>query len=132
MQRVTGIGGIFFKARDADALRAWYRRHLGLDIQEWGGLALAPPVVPDDDGPPPLSAHTTWCIFPADSDYFGGSASAPFMINYRVVDLDALLDVLRAEGCLVDPKTEVSEYGKFGWVTDPEGNRIELWQAPDV
>ena len=130
MQRVSGIGGIFFKARDVEALRAWYRRHLGMDIQEWGGLALPPPASAPDGSPPPLSAHTTWCIFPADSDYFGGAGSASFMINYRVVDLDALLRVLRAEGCAVDDKTEVSEYGKFGWVTDPEGNRIELWQAP--
>src|SRR3954466_5596592 len=99
MQRVTGIGGIFFKARDAEALRAWYRRHLGLDIQEWGGLAFAPPPTRPANSPAPLGSHTTWCIFPAASDYFG-SGSAPFMINYRVTDLDALLGVLRQEGCL--------------------------------
>ena len=64
MQRVTGIGGIFIKARDADALRAWYRRHLGLDIQEWGGLAFAPPPTLPPDGPAPLASHTTWCVFP--------------------------------------------------------------------
>lgn len=130
MQRVTGIGGIFFKARDVDGQRAWYRRHLGLDIQEWGGVALAPPPAQRDGSPAPLASHTTWCIFPADSDYLGGRASVQFMINYRVADLDALLKVLRREGCLVDEKTEVSEYGKFGWVTDPEGNRVELWQPP--
>jgi predicted enzyme related to lactoylglutathione lyase len=128
MQRVTGIGGIFFKARDADGLREWYRRHLGLDIQDWGGLSFPPPHTAA--GAEPLAAHTTWCIFPADSDYFGGPRSAPFMVNYRVADLDALLAVLRREGCTVDEKTEVSEYGKFGWVVDPEGNRIELWQPP--
>jgi catechol 2,3-dioxygenase-like lactoylglutathione lyase family enzyme len=131
MQRVTGIGGIFFKARDADELRAWYRRHLGLDIQEWGGLALAPPPTRAPDSAAPLASHTTWCIFPHDSDYFGAERSAAFMINYRVPDLDALLAVLREEGCAVDDKTEASEYGKFGWVTDPEGNRIELWQPPN-
>ena len=130
MQRVTGLGGIFFKARDADGLRAWYRRHLGLDIQEWGGIALAPPPMQPEDSASPLASHTTWCIFPADSDYFGGERSASFMINYRVADLDALLALLRAEGCTVDDRTEASEYGKFGWVTDPEGNRIELWQPP--
>jgi hypothetical protein len=130
MQRVTGIGGVFFKARDAEGLRSWYRRHLGLDIQEWGGLALAPPPTLPPDSRAPLASHTTWCVFPADSDYFGGTGSASFMINYRVADLDALLRLLRSEGCLVDEKTEVSEYGKFGWVTDPEGNRIELWQPP--
>lgn len=130
MQRVTGIGGIFFKARDVDALRAWYRRHLGMDIQEWGGVALPPAPALPADAPAPLASHTTWCVFPADSDYFGTARSVSFMINYRVEDLDALLRVLRREGCLVDEKTEVSEYGKFGWVTDPEGNRVELWEPP--
>ncbi len=130
MERVTGIGGIFFKARDADELRAWYRRHLGLDIQEWGGIAIAPPPAQPADSAAPLASHTTWCIFPDDSDYFGAEPRASFMINYRVADLDALLAVLREEGCDVDEKTDVSEYGKFGWVTDPEGNRVELWQPP--
>ena len=77
-----------------------------------------------------LASHTTWCIFPADSDYFGGTRGAPFMVNYRVADLDGLLALLKREGCAVDDKTEVSEYGRFGWVTDPEGNRVELWQPP--
>jgi catechol 2,3-dioxygenase-like lactoylglutathione lyase family enzyme len=129
MQRVTGIGGVFFKARDPDALRAWYSRHLGLDIQEWGGLAFPPPPAPAAAIPAPPSAHTTWCIFPGDSSYFG-AGGAPFMINYRVADLDGLLALLRDEGCAVDDKTDSSEYGKFGWVTDPEGNRIELWEPP--
>ncbi|MFN8179603.1 MAG: VOC family protein [bacterium] len=125
MPRVTGIGGIFFKARDPDALRAWYRRHLGLDIQEWGGVTFVwnPP-----DAPAPNGA-TVWSIFPADTKYFDPSPS-PFMINYRVEDLDALLAALRAEGCAVDEKVESTEYGRFGWVMDPEGNRIELWQPP--
>ena len=73
------------------------------------------------------ASHSAWCIFQADSDYLG---AAPFMINYRVADLDALLAVLRQEGCAVDDKTDSSEFGKFGWVTDPEGNRVELWQPP--
>ena len=130
MQRVTGIGGVFFKARDAEGLRAWYKRHLGLDIQEGGGLAFPPAPTLSANSKSPLASHTTWCIFPADSDYFGGVGSPTFMINYRVADLDRLLMVLKGEGCLVDEKTEVSEYGKFGWVTDPEGNRVELWQPP--
>ena len=124
-QRVTGIGGIFFKARDPDALRAWYRRHLGLDIQEWGGLAFRW----HDAGVPEPDGATVWSIFPADSTYFAPS-SAPFMINYRVRDLDALLSALRAEGCAVDERTETSEFGQFGWVMDPEGHRIELWEPP--
>src|SRR6195952_4912574 len=129
MQRVTGIGGVFFKARDPEGLRAWYRRHLGLDVQEWGGLAFPPAPTQPAASTPPLAAHTTWLNIASDSDYCGGRG-APFMINYRVADLDALLALLRREGCVVDEKTEVSEYGKFGWVTDPEGNRVELWQPP--
>jgi len=122
VERVTGIGGIFFKARDPEALREWYRRHLGLDVQEWGGLAFRwndPPGAAE-------TGSTVWSIFPASSDYF----TRPFMINYRVADLAAVLDALRAEGCDVDERTEISDFGRFGWVTDPEGNRIELWQPP--
>lgn len=125
MNRVVGIGGIFFKARDANALRAWYRRHLGLDIKDWGGVTFH---WHEPDAPTPDGA-TVWSIFPATSTYFAPSA-APFMVNYRVLDLHAVLEALRAEGCDVDPKTETSEYGQFGWVMDPEGNRIELWQPP--
>lgn len=123
--RVVGIGGIFFKARDPEALREWYRTHLGLDIATWGGMAF--------DGiassPAGRQASTAWSIFPADSTYFAPS-SAPFMINYRVENLDDVLAALRAEGCEVDDRSEPSEFGRFGWVMDPEGNRIELWEPP--
>jgi predicted enzyme related to lactoylglutathione lyase len=118
--RVTGIGGVFFKAKDPDALRAWYRKHLEIDVQDWGGAALP---WQDKDG------MTVWTIFPDTTKYFAPSAS-PFMVNYRVADLDAVLAVLREEGCNVDQKSETSEFGKFGWVMDPEGNRIELWEPP--
>ncbi|MFH1143722.1 MAG: VOC family protein [Candidatus Eisenbacteria bacterium] len=123
MTRVTGIGGIFIKAQDPEALRDWYREHLGLDIQEWGGVIFhwQTPERPDPHG------ATVWSVFPRTSPYFAPS-TAPFMVNYRVADLDALLDQLRAEGCEVDSQTEASEYGKFGWVMDPEGNRVELWE----
>ncbi len=125
MTRVLGIGGIFFKAKDADALRAWYQRHLGIDVQEWGGTSFPwhTPERPEPDG------TTVWSIFEAESTYFAPS-TAPFMINYRVENLRALLDTLRAEGCTVDDRVEESEFGAFGWVMDPEGNRIELWQPP--
>ncbi len=125
MQRVTGIGGVFFKARNPDGLRDWYRRHLGLDIQDWGGLAFQwqRPEAPEPHG------ATVWTIFPASTQYFDPSP-APFMINYRVADLDGVLAALRAEGCTVDERSEASEFGKFGWVMDPEGNRLELWQPP--
>ena len=116
-KRVVGICGVFFKARDPERLRAWYREHLGLEINEWGGVRF--------DGPGIL----VWSIFPADTQYFDPSPS-PFMINYRVESLDAVLAALRSEGCEVDERVETSEYGKFGWVMDPEGHRVELWEPP--
>ena len=122
MSRVNGIGGIFFKARDPEALRTWYRDHLGLDIQSWGGLAF-------QSNAEPANSVTVWTIFPSSTDYFDPSP-APFMINYRVSDLAHLLDTLRSEGCTVDDRMEESEFGKFGWVMDPEGNRLELWEPP--
>lgn len=125
MKRVTGIGGIFIKARDPDALRAWYRRHLGMDIGDWGGVAFRW----DADNPAAIGT-TVWSIFKQESDYFAPS-TAPFMVNYRVDDLHALLAALRSEGCAVDDKVDESEYGKFGWVVDPEGNKLELWQPPE-
>jgi predicted enzyme related to lactoylglutathione lyase len=125
MKRVTGIGGIFFKAHNPDSLRAWYHQHLGIDIEPWGGHAFQ---WRSDDNPTG-GGTTVWNIFKADSKYFEPS-KAQFMINYRVEDLDKLLEVLKSEGCTVDPKVEDSEFGKFGWVMDPEGNRIELWQPP--
>jgi predicted enzyme related to lactoylglutathione lyase len=125
MKRVTGIGGVFIKARDPDALREWYRKHLGLDVLPWGGVAFR-----WADGDTPARTGTTiWSLMPESSDYFAPSR-ASFMINYRVDDLPALLAALRAEGCNVVDKTDDSEYGRFGWVLDPEGNKIELWQPP--
>ena len=125
MKRVTGIGGIFFKAKDAAALQAWYKQHLGIDVQEWGGTAFT---WTDADGKP-TGGTTIWSIGSAQGDDFSPS-TAPFMINYRVEDLAALLQARRAEGCNVLEKTDDSEYGKFGWVMDPEGNKVELWQPP--
>lgn len=126
MKRVTGIGGVFFKAKDPKTLAGWYRTHLGMNIEEWGGMAFHW-VTPEN---PSGTGMTIWSLFPEDTKYFSPS-QANFMINLRVVDLQALLTVLREEGCDVDTKTEDSEYGKFGWVMDPEGNRVELWQPPE-
>jgi len=125
MKRVTGIGGIFFKARDPKALGAWYKTHLGIDVQPWGGAAFR------WNGPdnPGGAGTTAWNPFAADTDYFAPS-QAPFMVNYRVADLHALLAALRAEGVQVEDKVEESEYGKFGWAVDPEGNKFELWEPP--
>lgn len=110
MERITGIGGVFIKAEDAPALRDWYRDHLGIDVDPtWGGAPVG---------------DVIWSIFPATSAYF----DKPCMINYRVSDLDAMLAQLRAAGVAVDEKVDDNEFGRFGWATDPEGNRIELWQ----
>lgn len=124
MQRVTGLGGIFFKSADPKALGAWYREHLGLEVTEWGGAIF------NWGGADSAPGMTLWTPFSQDTTYMAPS-TAPFMINFRVADLDALLAALRAEGCNVMDKTESSEFGKFGWVIDPEGNKVELWQPPE-
>ena len=124
--RVTGIGGIFFKAKDPEALARWYRDHLGISIEAMVALFTWRS---GKDGR--RTGHTVWSIFPDDTSYFGKDG-ASFMINYRVKDLDAVIRALRKEGVSVDPKIEELEYGRFGWVVDPEGNRIELWEPPTV
>ena len=125
MRRVTGIGGISFKARDPGALRDWYRTHLGIDVKPWGGAALDW----TDEAGRPVAGTTAWSVGALDGDDFG-PAKPPFMVNYRVADLTGLLAALRAEGCTVLDKTDESEYGKFGWAIDPEGNKVELWEPP--
>jgi predicted enzyme related to lactoylglutathione lyase len=122
MKRVTGIGGIFFKAKDAPALQAWYKQHLGIDVQSWGGTAFS---WADADGEP-TAGTTVWSI---GADSFGPSNTS-FMINYRVEDARALAAVLKQEGCQVLDKIDESEFGTFAWVIDPEGNKVELWQPP--
>ena len=124
MKRVVGIGGIFFKSKDPQALGEWYREHLGVPVEAWGGASFSWQS-PDN---PTGTGTTLWTPFKESTTYFGGSAS--FMVNFRVHDLKALIAALRAEGCKVDDKVDESEYGKFGWVTDPEGNRVELWEPP--
>jgi predicted enzyme related to lactoylglutathione lyase len=124
MARVTGIGGIFFKARDRAALAAWYRDQLGVPVQDWHGAQFFFRDAPQGD-----NGYTVWSLFKSDSDYFG-SGPQPFMVNLRVDDLHALLAKLRAAGSTVDEKTHEDEFGRFGWVTDPEGNRVELWEPP--
>ena len=126
MKRVTGIGGVFFNAKEPVALRAWYKTHLGIDVQEWGGAAFSWA----DEAGKPTTGTTIWSIGSSDDDHFAPSKSS-FMINYRAADLQGLLAALRSEGCNVVDKTDDSEYGKFGWVIDPEGNKVELWQPPE-
>ena len=119
MRRVVGLGGVFFKARDSKALYSWYEKHLGLTrdmmFHNKG----------DEAG------MTVWSIFPADTKYFGPGPQT-LMLNYRVEDLDALLKVLAEEGVTIDPKRDDHDYGKFAWIVDPEGNRIELWQPKEA
>ena len=121
MQRATGIGGIFFKAADPKALGAWYRDHLGLDLADWGGAVFR------WGGPDSPAGATVWAPFAQDTGYMA-PGTASFMVNFRVADLAALLAALRSEGCTVLDATETSEHGRFGWVIDPEGNKIELWE----
>jgi predicted enzyme related to lactoylglutathione lyase len=121
MERVTGIGGIFFKARDPEKLRAWYREHLGVPEDETGNVMFA---TQGDPGP-----GLVWSPFKADTTYFEPS-KASFMVNYRVKDLRAMLIQLREAGAVVDDKVMDEPYGKFGWSMDPEGNRFELWEPP--
>jgi predicted enzyme related to lactoylglutathione lyase len=126
MKRVTGIGGVFFQAKNPETLRAWYKKHLGIDVQQWGGAMFT---WTDDEGKP-TNGTTVWSVGAAGGSQYAPSTAA-FMINYRVADLAALLRALREEGCNVLEKTDDSEFGKFGWVMDPEGNKVELWQPPE-
>lgn len=121
MAKVIGLGGIFFKARDPQALASWYAEHLGLSIEPWGGTRFT-----EDEQ---RHGYTAWCPFASDTTYFAPSTQ-PYMINFRVDDLDALLAQLREAGVEVDDRVEDGEYGRFGWILDPEGTRIELWQPP--
>lgn len=122
MKRATGIGGVFFKSKDPQALYAWYEKHLGIKLEPHGQGA----VFPFSDDP---EGMTAWSIFPADTKYFGPGPQ-PFMLNFRVADLDALLAALQAEGVTIDPKREDADYGRFAWIVDPDGNRVELWGPP--
>jgi predicted enzyme related to lactoylglutathione lyase len=126
MKRVTGIGGIFFKAQDPEKMYQWYEKHLGIQ-REPGSPAASLHWRDADD--PQRPGMTVWALFEKETKYFDPSR-APFMINYRVDDLDALLEALRAEGVEIDPKREDYDYGRFAWIMDPEGNRIELWEPP--
>lgn len=125
MKRVTGIGGIFFTGKDPPALRAWYKRYLGIDVQDWGGTSFN---WTDADGKA-TDGTTAWSIG-AEERPAVGEATGSFMINYRVDNLAALVSALRAEGCQVLDEIDESDFGRFGWVIDPEGNKVELWEPP--
>ena len=120
MTRATGVGGVFLRAADPEKLYAWYEEHLGIKRTEDGAFSFF------SEGPREM---TVLAFFPQDTQYFGpGERQA--MLNLRVDDLDAVLDKLRAAGIAIDPKREDHEFGRFAWLNDPEGNRVELWQQP--
>jgi len=131
MKRVTGIGGIFFKSENPSQLYDWYEKHLGIQRESHGQGASfhwREPQAADGTEPGP-KALTAWCIFPQTTKYFAAS-KASFMVNYRVDNLDALLEDLKKSGIEIDPHREDYDYGRFAWITDPDGNRIELWESP--
>lgn len=119
MERVSGIGGVFFRARDPEALRRWYSEHLGLELRPFGGAVFTAEA----------GDITVWHAAPPEDEHFG-APDQRVMLNYRVPDLDAKLDQLRGAGVRTDERIEESAHGRFGWATDPEGNRLELWEPP--
>jgi predicted enzyme related to lactoylglutathione lyase len=118
--RITGIGGVFFKAKDPKSLAAWYRDVLGLPMEAWGGAILRYDA-------PRHPAALAWNPFPASTDYFAPSTGT-FMINYAVDDMDAILARLQAKGVAVLKRDDKDENGRFAWILDPEGNKVELWE----
>jgi predicted enzyme related to lactoylglutathione lyase len=125
--KAIGVGGVFFRSADPARLAMWYRHSLGLDIEAWGsthGTSFAPPAMPDN-------AFTVWSVFAADTEYFGDRQQA-FMINLVVDDLDAALANVEAAGGQVLPDREEHDFGRFGWIVDPDGNRVELWEPPET
>lgn len=123
MKRVVGLGGIFIKCQDVEKMNNWYRTHLGIDLQQWGAM------LHHRDDPRTAEAYSVFSFFKSDSKYFDPSP-AQFMVNFRVENLDALVEKLREEGVELSGEPQGGEYGKFAWVIDPEGNKVELWEQP--
>jgi len=122
MKRVTGIGGIFFKCRDPKKMTEWYRQHLGLNTNPYGATFEW-----FEGADSSTKAQTQWSPFPESTDYFEPTAR-DFMINYRVENLEALVEVLKNEGVTVVDEIETYDYGKFVHILDAEGNKVELWE----
>ena len=124
MKRVIGLGGIFFKSEDHQKTKDWYEKHLGIPMESWGAVfPWRRKENPDEE------TYTAWSVFKNDTKYLDPSKH-DFMINYQVEDLHALLAVLKEEGVEVMDKVDESEFGKFGWIIDPDGRKIELWEPP--
>ncbi|MEI9921003.1 MAG: VOC family protein [Bacteroidota bacterium] len=124
MKKVTGIGGVFFKSKDVAKLKEWYRNHLGFVVTEWGST------MPWIDPETKAFGQTAWSPFKETSDYFAPS-TLPYMINYRVHDVHALVEQLQKDGVTIAGGPDDTDYGKFAWIMDPEGRKIELWEAVD-
>ncbi len=126
MAKVIGVGGVFFKSSNAKKLGAWYKKNLGVDVQDWGGASF-------QWEEKPASAHqrfTVWSPFPKDTKFFAPSRE-PYMINFIVDDLDGVVKRLAKARIKIDPKgIEASEFGRFAWVVDPDGRKLELWEPP--
>ncbi len=121
MKRVIGLGGLFLKCHDTEKMTNWYRTHLGIDLTQWGAMFY------HRDESQPAEAYSVFTLFKETSDYFAPSESR-FMVNFRVHDLDFLVEKLKEEGVELVGEPVSEEYGKFAWVLDPEGNKIELFQ----
>jgi predicted enzyme related to lactoylglutathione lyase len=126
MKRVTGIGGVFFKSEDPEKTKSWYQDHLRIESDQYGGK-----FVWRDKDDKEKECMTAWSPMPQSTDYYSPSKSE-FMINYRVEDLKALLEVLKSEGVEQVGKMEEYEYGKFAWIIDPDGRKVELWEPIDA
>jgi predicted enzyme related to lactoylglutathione lyase len=126
-KRVTGIGGIFFKCQDPQKIKDWYKTHLGFNVDEYGASFHWHEI---DKTATKVPAVTAWSPFKDDTTYFAPS-NKPYMFNYRVENLAKLLEILREEGVQIIGDMEEYPYGKFGWIMDPEGNKIELWEPID-
>ena len=124
MKRVIGMGGVFFKSKDPAALRAWYKKHLGIDSETWGAVFKwnAPEIKEQNK-----EIYNVWSPFQEDTTYLAPSGK-PFMINYIVADLDQLVEALKTEGIALVGEPVTEEFGKFAWIMDPENNKIELWE----
>ncbi len=126
MKRVTGLGGVFFKTQDPSALKEWYQRHLGINLDPQQGTSFEWRQANN----PNSKGFTAWSPFAADTSYFEPSTK-DFMVNYRVADLEGLLEVLKEEGVEIVGEIQTFDYGKFGHILDLEGNKIELWEPDD-
>lgn len=124
--RALGVGGVFFRSLDPARLATWYKEALGIETEAWGsthGTSFSPEAMP-------ANAFTVWSTFASDTEYFG-LLSQSFMINLVVDDLDAALENVRKAGGEVIPEKEEHDFGRFGWIVDPDGNRVELWEPPE-